>query len=227
MNDSFYRRFSIIDLLRQSHGLTLMEILVTVAIIGGMVALGTTAIQVLFDVELEKASSELSSTVGYLYGEAARTNQIYRLAIQLDEENYWIESAPNVPETLRYISESDDMKSDEDHDGEVTTEAEAPSDQAQDEDGAVAPSPEGFQPVDDIMVAPKKLKSAFFKDVYVTHIPEKTDQGIVYIYFFPNGATEYAIVNFSDEEETNFYSVEINPLSGKAKIRNDYYENPY
>ena len=202
-------------------GMTLMEIMVVVTIIGAMVGLGAGAVQTLFDVEIEKAARELSATVGYLYGESARTNDIYRLAFQLDDGTYWAESAPNVPESLRAISRSEDMQVEADRDGKVAIEDSENGGAA---DGEAGQTAEGFQALDDGLLKPKKFSGVRLKDIYVSHIPEKVEHGAVYLYFFPNGSTEYAIINFTDEDESVFYSVEVNPLSGKSKIRNEYYE---
>jgi general secretion pathway protein H len=210
--------------------MTLMEILVVLAIIGMMVGASVGALNVFSDVEFEKLTGELSSTLRYLHGEAARRNEIYRLVINLDEERYVVESAPNSPETLAEIaaqdgdqSEKEKVAGEEDTNAAADTAAES-SDAAASEE---APPPQGFAQAAEAALNPRSISPLFFKDVFVGHSPAKIDQGIAYIYFFPNGSTEYAIINVSDEEEQIFYSVEMNPLTGKTKIRDQYYENPY
>jgi len=38
---------------------------------------------------------------------------------------------------------------------------------------------------------------------------------------------EPIVINLSDEDEESFYSLEVNPLTGKSTIRTEYYEvNP-
>lgn len=202
-------------------GLTIMEMLVVIAIIGAMMGLGIGLVQISFDLDLEKASRELSSAMRYIASESARTGDIYRLVIDLDEEKYWVESAPNAPETLTLLAD-EQAPGEERRDEKVDEEGESP----EGEEAALAP-PEGFSPAEDILIKAKRLAPVFAKDLFVAHLGEKQEEGKASIYFFPNGSTEYAIVNLSDEEETVFYSIEINPLSGKTKIRNEYYENPY
>lgn len=198
-------------------GFTLMELLVVIAIMGAVMALGVGVVRVTFDLDLERVSGELSSAIRYLYGEAARRGEVYRLVLNLDDHSYSVESAANSPEVFAELAA--DSKQEKNN-------AEEKEEEESDGDGEEKP-PEGFTAADDAMVKPKKIAPVFFKDVVVSHRDDKQEEGIVYLYFFPNGATEYAIINLTDEEGEACYSIEINPLTGKTKARSDCYENPY
>ena len=57
----------------------------------------------------------------------------------------------------------------------------------------------------------------------VPHEPTPLEQGKGSIHFFPGGITEHAVIQLSDGGEGR-YSVEIHPLTGKAKIHPEAYE---
>jgi general secretion pathway protein H len=55
------------------------------------------------------------------------------------------------------------------------------------------------------------------------HENEPRERGTGHIYFFPHGQTEHAVVWLSDGGDTVF-SIEIHPLSGRARVRASAYE---
>ena len=55
------------------------------------------------------------------------------------------------------------------------------------------------------------------------HEAEPRTRGRGHIYFFPHGQTEHAVVWLGDGGDTVF-SVEIHPLSGRARVRSSAYE---
>lgn len=59
--------------------------------------------------------------------------------------------------------------------------------------------------------------------LYLPHEPGVREQGKGAIYFFPSGMTEHAVVQLSDSTDT-VYSVEIHPLTGRAKVHRFAFE---
>jgi general secretion pathway protein H len=57
----------------------------------------------------------------------------------------------------------------------------------------------------------------------VPHEPTPLEQGKGSVHFFPGGITEHAVIQLSDGGEGRF-SVELHPLTGKAKIHAEAYE---
>jgi len=57
----------------------------------------------------------------------------------------------------------------------------------------------------------------------VPHQPEPLEQGKGAVHFFPGGITEHAVLQLSDGADA-IYSVEIHPLTGRARIRPGAYE---
>lgn len=75
-----------------------------------------------------------------------------------------------------------------------------------------------FQPVKGPGSATLALEGGVrFARVMTAHLEEPAEDGIAYIYFFPQGHAEPAIVQLRDGHEGD-YSVVLNPLTGQAKV---------
>lgn len=59
--------------------------------------------------------------------------------------------------------------------------------------------------------------------LFVAHEVDPVEEGENGIYFFPGGQTEHAVIQLSDGGET-VYSIEIHPLTGRAKLHTEAYE---
>ena len=85
-----------------------------------------------------------------------------------------------------------------------------------------APEP-NFGAVDSHLLRPTKLPdTVFFKDLHVEHRQYPVEGGKEFIYFFPNGYVERAIINLRDEEDEVNYSLATNPISGRVSIEPEY-----
>ena len=69
---------------------------------------------------------------------------------------------------------------------------------------------------------PKRLT---ISAVATPRYPEPMEKGIAYVYFFPQGTAEPAIIHFVDNDE-EFYSVVLRPLTGDAKVYPCMYKIP-
>jgi general secretion pathway protein H len=69
---------------------------------------------------------------------------------------------------------------------------------------------------------PKRLT---ISAVATPRYPEPMEKGIAYVYFFPQGTAEPAIIHFMDSDE-DFYSVLLRPLTGDAKVFPCMYKIP-
>jgi general secretion pathway protein H len=56
-------------------------------------------------------------------------------------------------------------------------------------------------------------------------LSEPVEKGTAYIYFFPQGHAEPAIVHFVDRSE-DYYSIVLHPLTGQARIYPCEYKIP-
>lgn len=62
-----------------------------------------------------------------------------------------------------------------------------------------------------------------FLRAYTPHEPKAREQGRAYVYFFPGGTAERAVIQLTDGDE-RVYSVEVHPLNGRAVIHRFEFE---
>ena len=193
-------------------GMTLIETLVVMAILALVLGLGIGAFRDVFGLKLEKNANQIARLVAATYGEAAVKNRYYRLAIDLDQRKIVVESSENrvLIDTSPVVEEEPTPAVAEDatEAGEVSKVSNASS----------------FTEVSSRFIQPIQLPEGIkLKNVFLAH-EGKVERGKVYLYFFPNGWVEKGLINLVDENEKNFYSVEIHSLSGKSKILPEYRE---
>ncbi len=80
----------------------------------------------------------------------------------------------------------------------------------------------GWQLATESLLRKKKLANEIqFKDVYLTYLKEKKENGMVYIHFFPHGYVEAGTIHLIDKQGVN-YSLEIKPLTGSTQVHVGY-----
>jgi prepilin-type N-terminal cleavage/methylation domain-containing protein len=78
--------------MKKKDGFTLLEVLVVMLIIAAFFFVAVPKFQDLTEVNLKSASRNLSSTIKYLYNEAAFKKNIYRMVFDVENGEYWIET---------------------------------------------------------------------------------------------------------------------------------------
>ena len=77
--------------MNRSSGFTLIEILVVMVLLGSIIFIAVPRFQNLADVNLKSTSRSLSGTIKYLYNESVFKKNIFKLAFDLDNQEYWVE----------------------------------------------------------------------------------------------------------------------------------------
>ena len=198
----------------RDQGLTLIEIMVVIALVATIMALGVTVINDVSDSDLKEASSRLSGTLKYVFNEAAIQKKYYRLVIDLDSQQYYAE-ARTSPFLISLNQEVKAPTKKPEEKPEATVEPEE----------LLQPEGDDFAKVEEYLIEPQQLSDPVkIVDVFVGHLQQKATTGKVEIYFFPHGWTEPTVINLTNGEEDNYYSVIVNPATGKAEIKNEYTE---
>ena len=85
-----------------------------------------------------------------------------------------------------------------------------------------------FKPLKNVVARTVKLASGIkIASVITPRLTEAITTGVAYIYFFPQGHSEPAIVYFTEKEESEkVYSVVLHPLTGRAVVHSCEYEVP-
>lgn len=211
-----------------ARGMTLIELMIALIIVGGLLALVVPSIQAVAGVNVKEAAGKLSGTIGYLYSHTAITGETCRIAFTFPEEEgesgkYAVECTEGSP---RLSTEKIDVR-----------------------DGAMDEGPrspwEQNEPVRDDQKLEAQIKQAAqwtqfagknFKPqtlpagvrlagVWTGRLREAVTKGQAYLYFFPLGETQKARIWLADASD-NFYTLTVAPLTGKVKVFNENLEIP-
>ncbi|MBI2981747.1 MAG: prepilin-type N-terminal cleavage/methylation domain-containing protein [Deltaproteobacteria bacterium] len=184
---------------KKNSGITLIELLVALAIVGVIVALAGSALRSALNTELKANSRELASLIRYVRSKAITEHKYLRVALDFGESTYWVE-----------VSADPFVISPEGGEKKGSNEEIAQGEEPQ----------KSFEEIEDDLLLKRRAlgNSVFFKDVAVGYLPQKKSEGLIYLYFFPDGYATEAMINLRDEEDEEHFSVEVMSLSGTVTI---------
>ncbi len=196
--------------MKQSAGFTLIEMLITVAIIALIATTVVVSTEAIFDTEIRDESSKLASTIQYLYGRAVLDGSTIRLSINIDEKKYWADGSTD-PIFIEFQDEDDDANDDvEELDDEL------------DDPDIIKPIVPSFSKItSDIIKSHTLPDSLHVRDIWVEHMRSAVEKGIVHIYFSPSGYVENSVINL-EEDSGVVYSLKVMPLTGFVDIMDEY-----
>ncbi len=223
---------------RAPRGFTLIEIMVVLLIMGLVASLGVTGFRAVTKSDLRATTAHLSGAIRYLFDRASITGKYHRLVIDLTEGKYWAEVsddrfyAPNEAESQsdRKKRESDEAAADEDERkrlekqqnayGGGSVSAGSSFDLAKLEVGEFRPRRARFAAFKETALKPVSLKKLKIRSVYTPRMTEPVTSGRAYLYFYPLGQTEPAIVTLTDATGESVYSLVVHPITGRIRIYN-------
>lgn len=233
------------------HGFTLIEIIIVLAIIGLIMSLGVRGLRSLARSDLRVSATRVAGAMRYLFDRASTTGKVHRLVIDLEAGRYWAEVsddkfyAPREAESLDAARKREDAEVKEDEakrDAEEKAASTAaastfgsssglPMDSSYDPSkldiGEFRPKRARFAAFKDVALRPVTLnKRVVFRSVYTPRLTEPVTTGRAYIYFFPLGETEAAIVSLSDPAGESVYSLVAHPITGRVRVYNQEVKPP-
>jgi len=196
--------------------------------------------------DLRAGSAQLSGAIRYLFDRASTTGKHHRLVLDLSDGKYWAEVSddrfyvPHEGETERELREREAKEAEKDEDLRKRREerlrserdgkglpASSSFDYSKMEAGDFEPKRPRFAAFKELALKPIKLKSkVVLRSVYTPRVVDPITEGRAYIYFFPLGQTEPAILTLSDPKGTAFYSLVVHPITGRVKIHNQQIQPP-
>ncbi len=201
-------------------------------IIGLLMGAATIGIRALGRGDLRSSSSKLAGAIRYCFDRSVTTGQYYRVVLDLDNNKYWAERSDDRMYLTRDKEESPGQGKAFDQVAleKKLDEEEAKQKELQEHLGGTAamleppPKPRRarFQSFKDATLPQVVLKKVRIFDVYTPRQREPYTSGRAYLYFFPDGHTERAVVRLSDGD--NFYSLVIHPLTGRVEVKGGKYE---
>ena len=236
---------------RSDAGFTLIEIIVVLAIVGLIMGLGVNALRSLARSDLRGAATHLSGAMRFLFDRASTTGKTHRLVLDLEGGRYWAEITDDKfyvprevesPEATRRREELE-AKEDEERLAAAAKAAQAtsgsssssssglPMDSSFDvsklDVGEFRPKRARFAAFKELAIKPVTLsKRVVFRSIYTPRSTEPVTSGRAYIYFFPLGQTEAAIVSLSDPDGETVYSLVAHPITGRVRVYNQEVKPP-
>ena len=221
-----------------ARGFTLIEVMVALMVIALIASIGVKGFRAVTKSDLRATTAHLSGAIRYLFDRASITGKYHRLVIDLTEGKYWAEVsddrfyAPNEAESQsdRKKRESDEAAADEDERkrlekqqnayGGGSVSAGSSFDLAKLEVGEFRPRRARFAAFKETALKPVSLKKLKIRSVYTPRMTEPVTSGRAYLYFYPLGQTEPAIVTLTDATGESVYSLVVHPITGRIRIYN-------
>jgi type II secretion system protein H len=187
-------------------GFTLIELLVVIALIGLITFVSLPSISSAFKVSLDSATRELASTVKEAYNSAMITGKVHRVAYDLKEGQFWVESGPATAlldtqtsaEKKRRRERFTFLKEDK---GEPVPEFNL--------DKSVTRKKRDL---------PRGVK---FTDLVTEQSEEPLLEGTGYTHIFPSGITERTLIHLEDNQKHQI-SLVIETLTGRTRLLQGY-----
>jgi general secretion pathway protein H len=219
-------------------GFTLIEVMVALMVIALIASIGVKGFRAVTKSDLRATTAHLSGAIRFLFDRASITGKYHRLVIDLTDGKYWAEVsddrfyAPNEAESQadRRKRENDEAAADEDErkrlekqqnaTGGGTVAAGSSFDLSKLEVGEFRPRRARFAAFKETALKPVTLKKLRIRSVYTPRMTEPVTSGRAYLYFYPLGQTEPAIITLTDATGDSVYSLVVHPITGRVRIYN-------
>jgi prepilin-type N-terminal cleavage/methylation domain-containing protein len=223
---------------RQS-GMTILEIMIVIAIIGGMAFIVRSGFRLITKADLVENSNELSAIMRRAGQLAIERGELHRVVIDLDAHAYVLEVCQGQTAIVRneaLRTDNDEAKRALERGKQRMQDLPPDALAAGDPDEAIkratavsghhiadrqcVPATEGMTGDATGAGWSRKLKAdkgIKFKEVWVQHRDDSATKGQVAIYFFPVGSAEKAVVELTDGGET--FTVVVYGLTGRVELK--------
>jgi len=201
----------------RASGVTLLEISISIALLALAVMIALPGLESVTGVQMRSSAGTMSGVIRGLYDQAALGGQTCRLAIDLDQETYWPECAKGVVRISRTKEESRDGQRYVDDQAELRAKERLVNLQRDNPVQAELEAKSSFARFENLDLKKGKLpEGVSFDWVWTEHQTQKYVGGNAYLYFFPSGATERAVIVLKHRDDT--IGVKVNALSGRVEL---------
>jgi general secretion pathway protein H len=217
-------------------GVTLFEILIAVALIGLLMGGAVMGVQSIGTIALRSSTSKMAALISFMSHEAIIKGRPMRLVIDLGTNTYRAETmARSDDRAVIYLQDVNKREQGANPD-QVEEEETKKSTGLGLGDFLQARPPSRPKPAWEPMVVEgmnlEPLDSSVkFAAIYTPQQTQPFTEGQGYLYFWPSGQTEHALIHLStldatEEETSKFFSIVVNPTTGRAVVHKERYEFP-
>ena len=231
--------------LRAQLGMTVLELMIVLAIIGAGAALVRSGFRMLSGADLVEDATELSAVMQRANQLAIEHGELHRVVIDFDKGAYVVEICQGQTAIVRnekLESDPEEQKRALERGKQRLSQMPADAFAAGDPDEATrrATAVAGHHIADRTCVPAsdsitgdatgkgwirqlKTAKGIKFKQVFVQHLDSAVSKGQVAIYFFPMGSSEKAVVELTDGSDT--FTVLVYGLTGRVELKDGTLKN--
>jgi general secretion pathway protein H len=219
-------------LVQDTHGFTLIEVMIAMGLVALMVVGGVAGLRSLAKSDLRSTATRMAGAIRYLFDRASTTGRVHRLVFDFETGKYWAESTDDAF-IIAAGRETEETRKREAEKIAKEEEAKRIADEKDAFFGTQIPSkylPKPFIPkrakfgaFREMAVRPITLRSSvMLADIYTPRLTEPLTEGKGYLYFFPMGMTEAAVIHLSDKKRETFYTLVVHPLTGRVVVKNSF-----
>lgn len=231
--------------LRAQLGMTVLELMIVLAIIGAGAALVRSGFRMLSGADLVEDATELSAVMQRANQLAIEHGELHRVVIDFDKGAYVVEICQGQTAIVRnekLETDPEEQKRALERGKQRLSQMPADAFAAGDPDEATrrATAVAGHHIADRTCVPAsdsitgdatgkgwirqlKTAKGIKFKQVFVQHLDSAVSKGQVAIYFFPMGSSEKAVVELTDGSDT--FTVLVYGLTGRVELKDGTLKN--
>lgn len=213
---------------RQTRGLTLIELTITILVIGLVSTMALVSIQALSHSDLRSTSVAIAGAIKQSYDRAIMEKRLQRIGFDLDKHVWWVEYTED-PYALDLAVLSEDSDEREEDDDDLYLDEDTPADVRAALEGGRAAS---FRPDPDFEAKMQLPGNVHFGRAWTGMREEAFEKGVVYIHFFRGGFTEplqlelFDGVPGDDKESRDWVTLTVRPLTGRVKMYPEQREAP-
>lgn len=207
--------------MRDSRGFTLIELVVVVAVMAVITVAVVTGVGNVRGASVQSETGKIAVAVRYTYNLTVLSGKVHRLVFDLDAGSYWGEEQTSDDPCKQFLLPGED---DENQSRKPKKQKKGkngkPIEEEQTGDG-------GFTPLKSRLLAKYKLDPGVkIAGLMTSHQNEPLKKGQAYLYFFPNGTTENALIwvkgeGAAEDDDADVMTIEVKALQGAAVIHNE------
>lgn len=184
-------------------GFSLIELLIVVGILGLVGLIAIPSISNTFRFSVQSSAREIATLIKDASNSAQITGRVHRIAYDLKNEQYWVESS-----TENTLLKSDESKEKE---KEQHTIFSSNSEEEKKKNG-------GFRQENTLTKKKRSLPIGVkFKDIYTEQGDGAITEGMAYTHIFPQGMSESTLVHLEDTAK-NEVSLVVENILGRCQV---------
>ncbi len=211
--------------MRNSRGFTLIELIVVVAVMAVITVAVVTGVGNVRGASVQSETGKIAVSVRYLYNLTVLSGKVHRLVFDLDKRMYWGEEQTSDDPCQQFLLPGEGEEAEAKKRAKKKPKKTAKGGKMVEEEPAKMDA--GFTELKSRLLSKYTMdKGISIAGVMTSHQNEPLKKGVAYLYFFPNGTTENALIwvkgdGAAEDDDADVMTVEVKALQGAAKLHND------